>query len=128
MSQTSRMPSELRVLVGLLGFAVALGVVGLVAGGEGWINLIVNAVMLVALLRGSEGARELLLLGAVIGVVTHGIGVVAAVGLLDPAVGVVSLIGMGSAVFTFWCLRLPSVQRWMLARTLGVDVDELAAE
>ncbi len=93
-----------------------------------YVTLIVRILLLIGFLKGSEGVRMLLQIGATFTVVA-GVIVLLAVAphismtvpgaIIAVAIGLPIIIGM----YMLWALRHPAVQRWMLNRTLGGALD-----
>ena len=114
------MPTKLKVLLVLMAISVGLD---LLTGK--WFAAVINGLLALGVLKGSEGTR-------VIVMVLAGLGLVGSVvmGLLSMAVlgilGVlVAAIGAGQSGFTLWCLMQGDVQDWMYKRTLPASVRDL---
>jgi hypothetical protein len=104
---------------------------GLQGSSAGWVALLLDAVLLLGVLKGKEGARNLLMLLAVGGLLVGAFGAVL-VGLVLVAghvsggdLGVVLLMLAGTTIvllqngFALWCLSRRDVQSWMFQRSLG---------
>ncbi|MBI5548114.1 MAG: hypothetical protein HY901_29895 [Deltaproteobacteria bacterium] len=119
-----RMPTKLKVLAVLM----SLSSITNLAQGK-WIVAMVGAAMLVALLRGSDGIRTVLMGLAGLALVVIPVQMLMAFSALRSlgAVGIgfnysvwlggVGALGMASAGFMLWCLGQDDVQSWMFERT-----------
>ena len=120
------MPTKLKVLLALLAISIlanlAAGLAGSVAG---WVSVLVNGILFVGVLKGKEGARNILMGLAVLGF--FGAAFALLVGFLslaaEPTLGIVAISVGGFSAFQngycLWCLRQWDVQRWMFNRSLG---------
>lgn len=127
------MPTKLKVLIGL----GAVGMLGSLASGlqgssMGWLSFVLDAVLLGGVIRGKEGARNLLMLLAVLGLLGGIFGVVLAViavlaggaqgggaGAVLFGIVAVSVVVLGQNGFALWCLSRRDVQHWMFQKSLG---------
>jgi hypothetical protein len=114
------MPTKLKVLLVLMAISVGLD---LLTGK--WFAAVINGLLALGVLKGSEGTR-------VIVMVLAGLGLVGSVlmGLLSMAMlGILGMfaaaIGAGQSAFTLWCLMQGDVQDWMYKRTLPASVRDL---
>jgi hypothetical protein len=114
------MPDKLKVLVALLVLSTVLAAVG-----QRWISLAVNLLLLVGVLKGSEGARTALMLLAVLGMfgaaffaVVGGIALGAGGGTAAIIAFVAALFAAGVNGFMLWCLRQGDVQHWMFHKSM----------
>jgi len=126
------MPTHAKVLTGLLATNVLIGLVPLLSGAEGApiVGVIIRALLLLGFLKGSEGVRSLLLIGAGVSVIFGAIGVIAGVTALA-TVGLLGMIALGVAgwsvlvgLYMLFALRDPAVTTWMLNRSLGGALDD----
>ena len=126
------MPTHAKVLSALLAINVALNVLPLLGPHtfQQYITLGVAALLLVGFLKGSEGARTLLLIGAGINIIFGAFGLVAALpamsasgsaGMILAASGGYSLV---VGLYMMWALRNQEVMQWMLNRSLGGMLDD----
>ncbi len=126
------MPLHAKVLAGLLTFNVVLSSVPLLEGAQTqpMVRLGIQVLMLLGFLKGSEGVRSLLLIGAGISVLFGGVGFLAAIPLLADAGGLGALtaanaaLSLGVGLYMLWALRNPDVTEWMLNRSLGGALDD----
>lgn len=133
------MPNKLRVLIGL----IAVGMLGSLWNGiggstAGWLSLVLNAFLLLGLVKGKEGARTFLMLLAGIGVLVGVFGVVifaiaASVAhssrsdlMALAAIGATSLLVLAQNAFALWCLSRRDVQQWMFRKSLGAMGEDAA--
>jgi hypothetical protein len=118
------MPTKLKILVGLLGLSIALALVSM-----SWVTAVVNALLLLGVLKGNEGVRTLLIMLGALGLCGNAIVfIVAALGLAN-GYAVLALIAVAAGLlgtaqcgYFIWCLQQRDVQRWMFKRTMG-DID-----
>ncbi|HTQ45162.1 MAG TPA: hypothetical protein VMI75_20520 [Polyangiaceae bacterium] len=127
------MPNKLKVLIGLIG----IGMLGSLASGlqgstSGWLSFLLDAALLAGVLKGKEGARNFLMLLAVLGLLGGVFGVVLTLIavlaggvhggselLLVFAIGGVSVLVLAQNAFALWCLSRRDVQNWMFQKSLG---------
>ncbi len=124
------MPTPAKVLVGLLALNIALNLAefALPASDPSYARLVVQVLLLIGFLRGSEGVRTILQLGAVVSVGLGCLVLAAALDLLTADVtgavlGFFLALQIASGLYMLWALRHPNVQTWMLNRTLGGALD-----
>jgi hypothetical protein len=124
------LPKKLLVLVVWMTIGAIATVVQTLLGGmsSGWFSVAVSALLILGVLKGSEGVRMWLMFGAVVGIVVGGLGVVV---LLLAGKGVAVLAGLvllalsvAPSAYMLWCLRQNDVQEWMLRRSLNLGDDE----
>jgi hypothetical protein len=115
------MPTKLKVLVGLLGLSILLAGVS-----SSWVSLVLNILLLIGVLRGSEGVRGLLIGLAVLGLAGNAFVFVIAAAALAQGSGLVGAVALGAGiigtaqcVYFIWCLRQRDVQSWMFRRKMG---------
>ena len=127
------MPLHARVLSVMLAINVALALVPLAFAFEvrALFNVAVAALMLFGFLRGSEGVRTLLMIGAAIGLFIGGftLFVALAAGIASGGIAGLVIAAVGgwnaaAAAYMLWALRNEAVQKWMLERSLGMDLDD----
>ncbi|MCA9708239.1 MAG: hypothetical protein KDK70_20470 [Myxococcales bacterium] len=126
------MPLHAKILAGLLTFNFLLGLYPLLEGanGQAIASLVIRALLLLGFLKGSEGVRTLLLIGAFLSVILGGFGLMLALPLMGKAGSAgVLLVGMATystvvGVYMLWALRNAEVQHWMLNRSLGGQLDD----
>lgn len=114
------MPGKLKVLVGLMGLSIVLALIG-----QSWVSAIINILLLVGVLKGSEGVRNILMILAFIGLCFGAFALITSAALLLAA-GPLGLIGLGGVAvsiaqngFLLWCLTQQDVQAWMFHRSSG---------
>ncbi len=126
-------PLHAKVLAALLSLSLLLGISEFVLGGaeSGSIfAVVIRALVLVGFLKGNEGIRTLLLIGAGLNVLLGGFGVVAALAVLaaDAGLGMVLIASSGFTVavglYMLYALKNAEVQHWMLNRALDGALDE----
>jgi hypothetical protein len=128
------MPNKLKVLVGMIGLGMLLSLVGGMRGSaSGWLSFLFDLLLLLGVLKGKEGARNLLMLLAVLGLLTGAFGVILAViagssiagggsssdWIAVGAIVLTSLVILIQNGFALWCLSRRDVQNWMFQRSLG---------
>jgi hypothetical protein len=127
------MPNKLKVLVGMIGLGMLLSLVGGLRGSaSGWVSFLFDLLLLLGVLKGKEGARNLLMLFAVLGLLTGVFGIVLALMAAPSVVGgstsdwiaivaiaLTSLVILIQNGFALWCLSRRDVQNWMFQRSLG---------
>lgn len=126
------MPLHAKILAGLLAFNFLLGLYPLTqdAGGQAIFSLVIRGLLLLGFLKGSEGVRTLLIIGAFLGVLFGGFALVVSLPLMGAmgigGVIVVAMAGYSVAVgvYMIWALRSHEVQQWMLNRSLGGNLDD----
>lgn len=126
------MPLHAKILAGLLTINVLLGLypLGEDANGQAIFSVVIRVLLLVGFLKGSEGVRTLLLIGAFLSMLIGGFGLVIALPLLSTAgfLGAVLVItsaySVGVGLYMMWALRTEEVQHWMLNRSLGGQLDD----
>jgi len=124
MAAKRAMPTKLKVLIGVLGVSIALALLS-----QSWISAVLNVLILIGVLRGSEGVRTILIGLGILGLFGNAfVFVVAAMaiatgGVLQGLVAVLAgLLGTAQCAFFIWCLRQRDVQFWMFHRSMG-DID-----
>lgn len=125
------MPAKLKVLLGLLAVAISFNLLGAVLAGSvsSMISLGVNMLLLVGVLRGKEGARNILIGLAILGLAFGGFFLIIGVIALstgrpqDIVEGTVVVLSSGFVLFQcgffIWCLRQRDVQHWMFQKSMG---------
>jgi hypothetical protein len=128
------MPNKLKVLVGMIGLGMLLSLVGGLRGSaSGWLSFLFDLLLLLGVMKGKEGARNLLMLFAVLGLLTGAFGVILAViagssvagggsssdWIAIGAIVLTSLVILIQNGFALWCLSRRDVQNWMFQRSLG---------
>ncbi|MCX4242682.1 PH domain-containing protein [Paraliomyxa miuraensis] len=121
------MPTKLKAVIGIYLASMVLDGLWLLQDSSAtkvWIRLVIGALVVVFLLRGSEGMRSIVRGFAALGILFGGITVLQAVSLgLGDTVGLIvlatGLFGVAMSAFTFWALGQEDVQAWMASRSLG---------
>lgn len=114
------MPTKLLVLLGILGLNLLLNFYNATqVGGIAWAPVVVGALMIVGIAKGSEGARTIMIAFAALGLVLAAIGLPAALSYGEPALVAGNAIAVAVNGFAIWCLTRPDVQSWMLKSSLG---------
>jgi len=125
-------PTHAKVLSVLLALNVGLNVLPLLGPhtGQQYVTIAIAVLLLVGFLKGSEGARTLLLIGAGINVIFGAFGLIAALPAMS-ASGTAGLILVASGAYSLavglymmWALRNQEVMQWMLNRSLGGALDD----
>jgi hypothetical protein len=124
------MPFHARVVTVMLAVNAVLSIVPLTQSQDGMtiFRVVVAALLLYGFLRGSEGVRVLLLIGAFIGLLGGVFTTLAAfavistgmLGILALALGVWAI---AANAYLLFALRNIDVEQWMLRRSLGMDTD-----
>ncbi len=119
------MPTKLKVLLGLIGTSILMNVVGGIAGSSvSWVSALLNVILFIGVLKGSEGARTILMGMAALGLLFGGIGLLVSILALaaSPILGLVLVIVTGFACaqngYSLWCLQQYDVQKWMYDKSL----------
>ena len=127
------MPTHAKVLSVLLAINVGIAVLPLLGPHtfQQYISLGVAALLFIGFLKGSEGARTLLLIGAGINIIFGAFGIIAGLpamsvsgsaGMILVASGGYSLV---IGLYMMWALRNQEVMQWMLNRSLGGALDDV---
>ena len=121
------MPIHAKVLMAMLGVNAVLAIYPLTQAQDTMtiIRAVIPALLLYGFLRGSEGVRVLLLIGAFIGLIAGGFATLAAVAMLSA--GALAFVALGIAAwgvlanaYMLFALRNADVEQWMLQRSLGM--------
>jgi hypothetical protein len=122
------MPTKLKALLVLLAVSILMNVAtGLSGSLSGWLGALINVILFLGVVRGKEGARNLLMMLAGIGLMFSIfavlVGILALASAPNPLGGIVVLFAaafaLGQNGFCLWCLRQPDVQHWMYQKSLG---------
>jgi hypothetical protein len=122
------MPFHAKVLTAMLVVNALLAVIPLAQSQDTMtiIRAVIPALLLYGFLRGSEGVRVLLLIGAFAGVVIGGFATINGIALLSA--GALGFLAFVLAVWSvlangymLYALRNADVEQWMLRRSLGMD-------
>lgn len=122
------MPIHAKVLTAMLAINAALAIVPLMQSTDTMtiVRAVIPALLLYGFLRGSEGVRVLLLIGATLGLLFGGFALLSAAALL--ASGGYGVLLLGTVVwaviangYMLYALRDIDVQHWMMRRSLGLD-------
>ncbi len=114
----SNMPSKLKILLGLLGVNILLGIVTAVTGGGGWFGVLISAVIAGLLFKGSNIVRIVVMVFAVLGLVFGaigmlGLGALLALGAGEALLPLLSLVwGFVVNVFVLYVLTRPEVKAY----------------
>jgi len=125
------MPLHAKILTGCLAFNVFISLLefALASPEASVMTLAIRVLLLLGFLKGSEGVRLLLQIGAFASVIIGAAVLVAAIPLLS--LGGLGMLVLLAAVlpmligfYMLWALRDPAVQAWMLNRSLGGALDD----
>lgn len=95
-----------------------------------FVSPLVQLLLIVGLLKGSEGVRNLLMIGAFIGLSLSAMALLAGLGVMGRSAGVGGLVlfsgtlGVASNGFMLYALNDTAVQAWMLKRSMGGLLDD----
>ncbi len=127
------MPLHAKILTALLTLSLLLGLSEFALGGMesgSVLGVVIRALLLVGFLKGNEGVRTLLLIGAGINVIFGGFGLVGALAVMaaDSGLGMMVAASSGFTVavglYMLYALKNSEVQHWMLNRALDGALDE----
>jgi hypothetical protein len=130
MADSDAMPKKLLVLVVWLALGTLMQIVQAARGGDAtaWVSPVVSILLIIGVLKGSEGARLWLMFGAIVGLVVGGLGAVLLMALgkgLGIILGIAIIaLAAAPAAYMLWCLRQEDVQKWMFYRSLGKGAEE----
>jgi len=126
------MPTHAKILAGLLAFNVLIGLYPLTIAADGGaiFGLVIRVLLLLGFLKGSEGVRTLLLIGAGLSVIIGAVGLLLAIptmsvsGALGMVVVVTSAYSVVVGIYMWWALKNAEVQQWMFKRSVGGSLDD----
>ena len=128
------MPVHAKVVTVMLAVNALLAIVPLTESQDTMtiIKAVIPALLLYGFLRGSEGVRVLLLIGAFLGLIGGAFGIVTSMALLS--MGGLAMVVFGAAIWSvlangylLYALRNIDVEHWMMRRSLGLGDDDAPA-
>lgn len=118
------MPSKIVAVIIVMILSVILNLSGALDAGEvdgtTWVGIIIQGLLILGLLKGSEGVRMIVIIFATIGVFFGGIGIILAMGTIGLTLLTAGLIVSTAAnMFVLYALQAPEVKQWMFERSVG---------
>lgn len=114
------MPPSIVIAVILLAINVAMAALNLFIGDGGFLGLVVPVLLLLGVLKGSEGTRMIIIGLSVLGIAIALVGLFAAA-MVEPLMMIAMGWGVLTNVVVIVALTRPAAQEWMVKKSLGAD-------